>query len=227
MPGTRRFTSGASTVSLGPQLEQAVNQLVRDVAGGVMDTIETIVNETAEDARERWYTLVRKRSGRSGAGTDYRLELRHDVIRGVVYNDAKALAKQRVNVDAQGNLRPGETKRSETRVATEEFYAYFVHAPNALSMVYQAVPMPEYRELMSYFRRTGALPMGYTARALVDSKGRRRPVGIGKLVRNPKASDGRRVWDTLVVKGSKNVIRERLSDLDKALTEAGRRLARR
>ena len=226
MAGTRRFVTQRAEVELDDGLTRAVNQLIRETAGDVVDAIEGIVNETAETTRAKWYTLVRRRSGRSGDGTDYRIEIRGNVIRGVVYNDARALAKQRINVDQQGNLRPGETKKSEQRVATQEEYAYFVHAPGALSVVYQPTPMMEYRELMRYFRRTGRLPPGYSAKSLEDKKGRRRPVGIGKWVRNPKASDGKRVWDTLVVKGHKAFVKERLADLDKALTATGKRIKR-
>lgn len=226
MAGTRRFVTPRVEVQMDDGLARVVNQLIRETAGDVVDCVEGIVNETAENARARWYTLVKRRSGRSGDGTDYRIELRGDVIRGVVYNDARALAKQSINVDQQGNLRPGETKKSETRVATQEEYAYFVHAPGALSVIYQPTPMEEYRELMRYFRRTGRLPVGYTAKSLEDKKGRRRPVGIGKWVRNPKASDGKRVWDTLVVKGSKAFVKQRLVELDKALTATGKRIKR-
>ena len=226
MAGTRRFVTQRAEVELDDGLTRAVNQLIRETAGDVVDAIEGIVNETAETTRAKWYTLVRRRSGRSGDGTDYRIEIRGNVIRGIVYNDARALAKQRINVDQQGNLRPGETKKSEQRVATQEEYAYFVHAPGALSVVYQPTPMMEYRELMRYFRRTGRLPPGYSAKSLEDKKGRRRPVGIGKWVRNPKASDGKRVWDTLVVKGHKAFVKERLADLDKALTATGKRIKR-
>lgn len=226
MAGTRRFVTPRVEVQMDDGLARVVNQLIRETAGDVVDAVEGIVNETAEETRRKWYTIVRRRSGRSGDGTDYRIELRGDTIRGVVYNDARALAKQSINVDQQGNLRPGETKKSEQRIATQEEYAYFVHAPSALSVVYQPTPMEEYRELMRYFRRTGRLPVGYSAKALEDKKGRRRPVGIGKWVRNPKASDGKRVWDTLVVKGHRAFVKQRLAELDKALTATGKRIKR-
>jgi hypothetical protein len=214
-------------VTIGPELERAVAQLVRDVAGDVVDTVEAIVAETAGVTREKWYTMVRRRSGRSGDGTDYRIQLKGDTIEGVVFNDARASAKRRVNVDLQGRLRPGETKPSEQRVAAEELYAYFVHRPNALSMRYRAVPLAEYRELMSYFRRTGRLPIGYAAKSLVDKRGRKRPVGIAKLERNPLASDGKKVWDILVTKGHRRIVKDRALDLDKALTASAKKLARR
>jgi hypothetical protein len=225
--GTRRFVAPTATVTIGPELEDAIERLIRDVAGDVVDTIEDIVAETAGETRDRWYTMVKRRSGKSGAGTKYKIEVRGETIRGVVYNDATALAKQSVNVDQQGRLRPGETKPSEQRIATQELYAYFVHRPNALSMRYRSVPMAEYRELMSYFRRTGRLPIGYAAKSLTDKLGRKRPVAIAKLERNPLASDGKNVWGILVTKGSKAIIDANALRLDKALTASGKKLARR
>lgn len=225
-PGTRRFVSDRVTVTIGSELGNAVNRLIRDVAGDVVDAIEAIVSDTAKETRDKWYTLVRRRTGRSGDGTDYRLEIKGDTIRGVVFNDAKAFAKRDVNTNLQGQLLPGFTQKAEVFQATEEYYAYFVHAPEALSMVFQRSTLAEYRELMRYFRRTGALPPGYRASALTDSKGRRRPVGIAKLVRNPKAGDGKRVWDTLVVKGSKAIVKDKALALDRALMISGQKLAK-
>jgi hypothetical protein len=46
-------------------------------------------------------------------------------------------------------------------------------------------------------------------------------------VRNPLASDGKKVWDTLVNKGSKAVIESGLIELDRALQAAGKNLGRR
>lgn len=227
MPGTRRYVTEKATVSIGPELEAAINQLVRDVAGDVIDAVEAIVSETAKVTRDKWYDNVKKRSGRSGDGTDYRLELRGSVIRGVVFNDAKQSAKQRINVDRYGMLLPGETEKSEQMRGTQEYYAYFVHRPNALSMQLKQTTLPEYRELMRYFRRTGQLPPGYRARSLTDRLGRKRPVGIAKLVRNPLASDGKRVWNLLVTQGHKAIVKEKALELDKALTASGRKLARR
>ncbi len=226
MPGTRRYVKERASVEISGDLDAAIQRLVRDVAGDVVDAVESIVSTTAEETRDKWYTLVSKRSGRSGEGTDYRLEIKGDVIRGVVFNDAKQFAKRSTNVDFQGNLLPGETKKSDTQRATEEYYAYFVHTPSPLSLSVRAVPLAEYRELMRYFRRTGALPPNYVARAYRDRLGRRRPVGVGKIVNNPKAGDGKRVWQTLVVQGHKAIVKDQALALDRALTATGKKLAK-
>jgi hypothetical protein len=227
MAGTRRYVKERASVEISGDLDAAIQRLVRDVAGDVVDAVESIATQIVKETREQWYTLVSERSGRSGDGTDYRLEIKGDTIRAVVFNHAKQFAKRSTNVDFQGNLLPGETKKSEQKRATEEYYAYFVHAPSALSMTTRAVPLAEYRELMRYFRRTGALPPNYVARAYRDRLGRRRPVGIGKIIRNPKAGDGKGVWQTLVVKGHKRIVDEQALTLDRALTASGKKLAKR
>jgi len=226
-PGTRRFVTPTATVELDRSLDAAILALARDVAGEVIDVVESIAAETVEMATRDWYTLVRKRSGRSGAGTKYRMEVKGDVIRAVVYNDAKALAKRDVNVDAQGRLLPGRQEKADSIVATEEFYAYFVHTPGALSTIAKSVPMAEYRQLMKFFRANGRLPEGYIAAANVDRLGRKRPVGLARLVRNPLRSDGKPVWNKLVIKGSGPVIKRRALDLNRALQAAANRFGRR
>ena len=226
-PGTRRFVAETTTVTLDRALDDALLALARDVAGGVIDVLEGMASQTVDQTRAKWYTIVRKRSGRSGAGTKYRMEIRGDSIRAIVYNDAKALAKRDVNVDAQGRLLPGRQQKAGQIVATEEFYGYFVHAPGALSTIAKSVPLEEYRKLMSLWRKERRLPPGYIAGAYKDRKGRSRPVGIARIVRNPLASDGKKVWDTLAVKGSKAVIKSELIELDRALQAAGKNLGRR
>lgn len=226
-PGTRRFVTETTTVTLDRALDDALLALARDVAGNVIDVLEGMASQTVEQTRARWYTIVRKRSGRSGAGTKYRMEIRGDSIRAIVYNDAKALAKRDVNVDAQGRLLPGRQQKAGQVVATQESYAYFVHAPGALSTIAKSVPIEEYRKLMSLWRKERRLPPGYIAGAYKDRKGRSRPVGIARIVRNPLASDGKKVWDTLAVKGSKAVIKSELIELDRALQAAGKNLGRR
>jgi hypothetical protein len=79
---------------------------------------------------------------------------------------------------------------------------------------------------MRYFRRTGALPPNYVARAYRDRLGRRRPVGVGKIVSNPKAGDGKRVWQTLVVQGHKAIVKDQALVLDRALIATGKKLAK-
>lgn len=225
--GTRRFVTPTATVTLERTLDDALLALVRDITGGVVDVLEGIASETTDTTRAKWYTIVRRKTGRSGAGTKYRMEVRGDTIRAVVYNDAKAFAKRDINVDAQGRLLPGKETKADQFKGTEEFYAYFVHAPLPISTIAKSVPLDEYRQLMRLWRAERRLPEGYIASAYKDRKGRSRPVGIAKILRNPLASDGKRVWDTLVIKGSKPVIKRKALDLDRALQAAATRFGRR
>ena len=80
---------------------------------------------------------------------------------------------------------------------------------------------------MSLWRRERRIPEGYIAAAYKDRKGRSRPVGIARIVRNPLASNGKKVWDTLARKGSKAVIDSGLVDLDRALQAAATKFGRR
>lgn len=226
-PGTRRFVTPTTTVTMDRALDDAIIALVRDVASEVVEVLEGIASETTDTTRAKWYTLVRRKTGRSGAGTKYRMEVRGDTIRAVVYNDAKALAKRDVNVDAQGRLLLGKQEKAGQIQSAEEYYAYFVHTPGPLSTVAKGVPMDEYRALMRLWRAERRLPDGYSAAAFTDRKGRSRPVGIGKIIRNPLASDGKQVWNILVVNGSKSVIKQRALDLDRALQAAAARFGRR
>ena len=221
--GTRRFASETVTVTVDRALDDALLALARDVAGGVIDVLEGMASQTVDATKAKWYTMVRKRSGRSGAGTKYRMEIRGDTIRAVIYNDAKALAKRDLNVDDQGRLRPGKEKKADWIEATTESYAYFVHSPLPLSTILKATPIDEYRKLMSLWRKERRLPPGYIARDYVDKKGRSRPVGIARIIKNPLASDGKTLWSTLAVKGSKAVIKSELIELDRALQAAGKK----
>jgi hypothetical protein len=225
--GTRRFASETVTVTVDRALDDALLALARDVAGGVIDVLEGMASQTVDATKAKWYTMVRKRSGRSGAGTKYRMEIRGDTIRAIVYNDAKALAKRDLNVDDQGRLRPGKEKKADWIVATTESYAYFVHSPLPLSTIAKYTPIEEYRKLMSLWRKERRLPPGYIARDYVDKKGRSRPVGIARIIKNPLASDGKTLWSTLAVKGSKAVIKSELIELDRALQAAGKKFRER
>ena len=226
--GTRRFASETVTVTVDRALDDALLALARDVAGGVIDVLEGMASQTVDATKAKWYTMVRKRSGRSGAGTKYRMEIRGDTIRAIVYNDAKTgLVKRDLNVDAQGRLLPGKETKSGRFEATTESYAYFVHSPLPLSTIVKYTPIDEYRKLMSLWRKERRLPPGYIARDYVDKKGRSRPVGIARIIKNPLASDGKTLWSTLAVKGSKAVIKSELIELDRALQAAGKKFRER
>ena len=201
---------GNASVSLGPELEKAIDRLVRDSYGDVVSTLESIGEQLASDANDEWYTNVTRRTGLSGKSTDYRIVLRRDSIAAVVYNDAEARKSARSNTSGQQfNLR----------------YAYVVRRPGPFSKAFARVPDAEYAFAMSYFRRNGTFPEGY-AETKYFTKSGREAITLRKVVKNEKARDGKNVWNEVVLKPSKAVIDTRLVALDKALTDAGKRFAK-
>lgn len=210
----RRITVGRASVDLGPELEAAIDRLVRDIGGDVVDIVEGLAEGLAENARKEWYDNVRERTGASGRGNDYRLEVRGDKVHGIVFNDAKQRQKTR---ETMGMLR---------RTVGEVNYAYYVHRPGPFSTQLQGLNDAEYRQLMSYWKANGTLPEGYVARAMTDALGRKRPVGVSKSVANPERFDGKNLWKLLVLDPSKKAIKEALPDLDKAMQESAKRFSR-
>jgi hypothetical protein len=210
----KKITVGRCSVEFGPQLEEAVDRLVRDIAGDMVDLVENLADELATNARKEWYRNVTKRTGKSGAGNDYRIEVRGDRVQGVVFNDAK-----------QGMKDP-KTQGMFRRQFIEANYAYYVHRPGPFSTQLQRLNDVEYRELMSFWKRTGTLPDGYVAERMTDSQGRRRPVGVSKAVDNPERFDGKNLWKLLVLDPSKIKIKQILPDIDKAMMASARRFAK-
>ena len=210
----KKITIGRASTTIEPGLEQAVDQLVRDLAGDVVDVIEGLAEGLAENARKEWYNNVQRRSGNSGRGNDYRIEVRGDAIKGVVFNDAKKGMK-----DPRS---PGVFPREFVSAN----YAYYVHRPGPFSTQLQRLNLDEYREVMRYYRATGRIPEGMVAASMKDSRGRNRPVGVSKTVANPERWDGKNLWKLLVLDPSKQAIKVSLADLDKAMTASGKRFAK-
>jgi len=201
---------GNASVSLGPELDKAIDRLVRDSYGDVVSTLESIGDQLASDAREEWYTNVTRRTGLSGKSTDYRIVLRRDSIAAVVYNDAEA------------------RKSSRSKTSGQQFqlkYAYVVRRPGPFSKAFTRVSDPEYASVMSFYRRNGTFPEGY-AETIYYTKSGRKAITIRKVMENEKARDGKNVWNEVVIKPSRAVIDTRLVALDKALTDAGKRFAK-
>jgi len=205
--------SPRAEVVVGEILDETVNNLLMSIAGDVIKSIEGIVKEVRDNAYDHWYDDVRKVTGASQKGMKYKVAIRGDNIVGVVFNDAVKPA-WRANKSGVGGA------------MTDEKYGYFVHRPRAFSTIARPIPLPEYRALMSFYRKNGTLPPGYTAKAFKDSKGRNRPVGIAKIELNPKASDGKRLWNVFVTQGSKPIVKKGLVDLDKALQATAKRITK-
>lgn len=213
------MANSSATVTLGPELQRAVDQLVRDVAGDVVAIVEEISNDLAEGARREWYDNVRKRSGESGASNDYRLELRGTTVRGVVFNSAtKNLSRKK--------RFPGMVRGATVKVNSPTAYAYYVRRPGPFSKTFKGLNADEYSQVMRFWQANGTLPMGYVARSMVDGKGRKRPVGVSKETDNPLHADGKNLWKVLVLDRRKAAIDARLDDLDKALQRSGDRFSK-
>lgn len=211
------MASSSAKVTLGPELQRSVDQLVRDVAGDVVMIIEEIANDLAEGARTDWYKNVRRKSGESGASNDYRMELRGTSVRGIVYNAAtKNLPRRQKFAGA-----PGTT----TKVNQPTEYAYFVRRPGPFSRIFKGLNDAEYSQVMSYWQAKGRLPDGYIARAMQDTKGRQRPIGVSKEGDNPLHADGKNLWKLLVLDRKKAAIDARLDDLDKAMQSSAARFS--
>ena len=211
------MASSSAKVTLGPELQRSVDQLVRDVAGDVVMIVEEIANDLAEGARTDWYKNVRRKSGESGASNDYRMELRGTSVRGVVFNGAtKNLPRRQKFAGA-----PGTT----TKVYQPTEYGYFVRRPGPFSRIFKGLNDAEYSQVMSYWQANGRLPDGYIARAMQDTKGRQRPIGISKETDNPLHADGKNLWKLLVLDRKKAAIDARLDDLDKAMQSSAARFS--
>lgn len=207
------------TATISSDLGRKVDQLVREVAGGVVNILEEMGDELAGGARREWYDNVTRRTGKSGESNDYRMELRGSIVRAIVYNDATQQMRSR---------RAWETSATGVRFRPRqaESYAYYVRRPGPFSKLLKALNAAEYSATMSYYREHGTLPPGMIARSMTDANGRSRPMGVSRAVDNPAHYDGRNVWKLLVTDRSKQVVADRLSELDAAIQTAGKKFAR-
>jgi hypothetical protein len=158
---------------------------------------------------------VRRKSGESGDSNDYRMELRASSVRGIVYNGATRNLPRRQKF----NGAPGTT----TKAYQPTEYGYFVRRPGPFSRIFKGLNDAEYSQVMSYWRDNGTLPAGYVARAMVDTKGRSRPIGVSKEGDNPLHADGKNLWKVLVIDRKHAAIDARLDDLDKAIQRSADR----
>lgn len=176
-------------------LEPKIQDMINASYGAVIEVVELMSSETVMHAKNEWYKNVNEETGRSRAGIQYEMRLKGDYIIGVVLNNATNAGSK---------------------------YGYMIKRPKALSVKYRRVELQEYRRLMSYYRDNGRLPAGYVAASMTDRLGRKRPVGISKLEPNPKAADGRNLWQLLVKRGHKPIVKRHLRSLDKALQKVAK-----
>lgn len=111
------------------KLEQVMTDLLALAVSEVGRTLVDIANDAEHNAEGKWYTQVRKRTGKTGT---LKTELRRDT---------------------GGTLKAVVSSESDTSNAT-----YLVRRPGPLSTVKLSTGKVRYAEYMSFFRKNGRLP---------------------------------------------------------------------
>lgn len=113
----------------------------------------------------------------------------------------------------QVDRRTGETGQieDELRLTTDKLSVvvmpertkrtYMVRRPGPNSTTTRLATKQEYSEAMSQYRRTGQLPEKWTQEGIRFSEGK--PTILRRRYPNPKASDGKLLWQELVIKPGK------------------------
>lgn len=100
---------------------------------------------------------------------------------------------------------------------------YYVHRPGPFSRLGRRVDGEEFSTIMQQYRNTGTIPEGYTVERYTRT---RRPVGVFKInVESKRPRDGKNVWKIVAIDYGKRLVKQRLTDIDRALQAAARRLA--
>lgn len=100
---------------------------------------------------------------------------------------------------------------------------YYVHRPGPFSKLGRRVDNDEFSRVMSHYRATGQILPGYTVGRWTRQ---RRAIGVFRI--DPPAGkihDGKNLWKVLVLDYGKRLVKERLTDIDRALQAAARRVA--
>ena len=134
----------------------------------------------------------------------------------------------------QVNRRTGETGKleDEMRLTPDKLSVvvmpeatkrtYVVRRPGANSTIRRLATKAEYSEAMSQYRRTGQLPEQWTQDGTRFSEGR--PTLLQKRTPNPKASDGKLLWQELVIKPGKALGDKLKREGSSAIREAIKRI---
>ena len=206
----KTVTVGTASVGIDADLAKAVDKFVRESAGSVVTVLESIGDELVHSAQQEWYKNVIERTGESGRSIDYKLALSGDTVKVVIFNTAKAKRASR---------------NRSTGAEYGALYGYFVRRPGPFSKVYRGTTDDEYASAMKYYRANGVFPDGFAETTYFTKSGKER-IALRKVLPNEAARDGKNVWKVLVLDRSRQVIGTRLIALDKALTEAGKKLAK-
>lgn len=146
-----------------------------------------------------------------------------DDARAVWYDQVdERTGRSRESIEAE--LRVSPSAITGVVFATQKA-TYMIRRPGALSLksTNRLADPSQYADLMSTFRETGRLPPGYIAERVEDG----RPTAIRREYVNPKASDGKNMWNENVLKPGRKLIRDKRKQIEKAVqASAARRTAR-
>jgi len=121
-------------------LQRVMDDLLALAVAEVGRALVDIADDAEANAAGKWYTQVRRRTGKTG-------QLKTELRRGTG-DKLEAVVSSATDTD----------KRT-----------YLVHRPGPLSMRKKKVLSSEYAEIMSYFRKNGRLPEGIVARRVDDT----------------------------------------------------------
>lgn len=164
-------------------------------------------------------------------GAESGLEGEIEALIDKVRDDARAIwytqvdertGRSRESIEAELRVSPSAITGVvfSTRKAT-----YMIRRPGALSIktTNRIAAANEYSRLMTEYRDTGRLPPGFIAERVEDG----RPTAIRREYSNPKASDGKNMWNENILKPGRKLIRDKRKSIEKAVQEsAARRTAR-
>ena len=108
----KKITVGRASVSIGPELERALDNMISTTYVEIKRAVEGVTADVTDHARAEWYKNVIERTGKTGGGIDYELRLGPDKLRGVVFSHEKSTYYVR---------RAGPFSRLGQRVTDDEF----------------------------------------------------------------------------------------------------------
>jgi len=86
----KQITVGRASVSIGPELERALDRMISTTYAEIKREVESITADITDHAKANWYQNVRERTGKTGGGIDYEMRLTPTHLRGIVASDTRA-----------------------------------------------------------------------------------------------------------------------------------------
>ena len=85
----KKITVGRASVTIGPELEAALDRMISTTYVEIKREVESITSDVTDHARGEWYDNVTRRTGKTGGGIDYEMRLTPTKLRGVVFSNTK------------------------------------------------------------------------------------------------------------------------------------------